>query len=202
MSYKGHKSSGVAPGRFLHAALFILAVSVAFPAWSDPAEVKETPPGKRTITVTSDAMEADSKGKVIVFRGNVAAEEDFLLCSEELRLFYGPEETVEKISASGDVRIFQEERTAESREALYDRSSRTIILTGEPVVKRCADTVRGDKITVYLDEDRALVESSEGGGRVRAVIMPEKKCQGPASGPGYNPTENGTGGKARCKGSR
>ena len=180
------------PNIFFAAALLLTGISAPGSVYAEGAD-------KKPITVPSDSLEADRKAKMVVFRGEVAAEEDFLLCSDELRLFYGDGDEIDEIVATGNVRIFQDERTSRSGKAVYDRRERTIVLTGEPFITQCTDTVKGEKITVYLDEDRAFVEGGEGG-RVRAVIMPDKKCQG-SEAQDKNPPEKGVSGKARCKGS-
>ncbi|MBI5492131.1 MAG: lipopolysaccharide transport periplasmic protein LptA [Deltaproteobacteria bacterium] len=151
---------------------------------------------KKPVTVTSDTMEAKTSENVVVFRGNVVAVEDFTLCSDELHIRYGEAKDVSEIEASGNVRIFQDNKTSTSDRALYNRNERTIILTGRPQVKQCTDTVKGDRITVFLDKDNALVES-EKGSRVKAVIMPEKSCTDEKKG-----AEKAISEEARCKGAR
>lgn len=151
---------------------------------------------KKQVTITSDKMEALSNENLVIFRGNVVAVEDFTLCSEELLIRYDENKEIDEIEAGGNVRIFQQDKTSTSDKAVYNRKDRKIILTGKPQVKQCTDTIKGDRITVYLDKDNALVESGQSG-RVRAVIMPEKKCPEGAAAPQENISE-----EARCKGSR
>ena len=177
------------------AAAFLL--SAAVPGALE-ALAKDARPGmalKKPVNIVSDRMEADRGSNLVVFTGNVVAEEDFTICSDELNVAYGADKEINEITARGSVRIFQEDKTSTSRSAVYRRKERTITLTGDPVVRQCTDTVKGDKIIVYIDEDRALVESGKGG-RVRAVIMPEKKCSG------QNPTGKGSIEEARCKRAR
>ncbi len=141
------------------------------------AEGKAGKTGKTAITITSDTMRADRTSKTVVFKGDVEAREDFLLCSDELHMKYTDANEVKKIDARGHVRIYRPSGVARSKRAIYDRSEHTLLLTGNAVIERCADTVRGDRITLYLDDDSALVEGTNNG-RVRAVIVPEKKCPG------------------------
>lgn len=173
------------------AAAFIMGVLRPAVPFAQDAPVKAAP--RKPINVTSDRMEADKGASVVVFKGNVVVVEDFTLCSDELYVYYDEKNEVKDIVADGNVRIFQEDKTATAGKAVYDRKNRSIVLTEEPVVVQCADTVKGDKITVYIDEDRAMVESG-GGGRVRALIMPEKKCV-EAGGPAGDATSEET----RCK---
>lgn len=142
-----------------------------------PAKVKvkkEKP--KKDITVTSDRMETEKDKNLVVFIGNVVAEEDFFLCSDELTVNYGEDKEINDITAKGNVVIINEDKTAIAGQAFYDRQKRTVLLTVDPVVRRSTDTVRGDRITVFIDDDKAIVESDkEKSNRVKVVITPEKK---------------------------
>lgn len=179
------------------AALVILLGLVLGVCQPRQAHAAEDPAGdeapKKPVTIVSDTMEASSGDRLVIFRGDVVAEEDFLLCSDELRIVYGEGNEVQDITATGRVRIFYEDRVAECGVAVYDRNERKLVLTEDPVVKQCGDMVRGDRITFYLDDERALVESG-GQGRVRALIMPEGKCPETADTAG-----DGASGETRCK---
>ncbi len=144
--------------------------------------VASTPSGvslsERPVIVTSDSMEADRADNRVLFRGNVVAEEDFTLCSDEVLMAYGQDKDVEEITATGNVRIFMADKTSTSGRAVYNRKARTIVLTESPSLVQCDNTMMGDKIIFYVDEDRAMVESNKEK-RVRAVILPDKKCEEP-----------------------
>jgi lipopolysaccharide export system protein LptA len=132
---------------------------------------------KTPVTITSNSMEVESGGKVILFKGDVVAKDDFTLCSDRLEVFYGEGDEVAEIVASGNVALRKDDKTASGDKAFYDRIKRVVVLTGGARVGQCSDSVRGDRITVFLDEERSLVEGVRGG-RVRAVIMPQKgNCQ-------------------------
>ncbi|MBI5642440.1 MAG: lipopolysaccharide transport periplasmic protein LptA [Deltaproteobacteria bacterium] len=176
-------------------ALLSLTV-LASPAFAakEKGAGKEAP--RKPVTVTSDTMEALANENIVVFKGNVVAVEDFTLCSDELEIRYSDNKDVKEIEASGNVRIFQNDKASTSDKAVYNRVDRTIVLTGRPQVKQCTDLIKGDKITVFIDQDNALVEG-EKGGRVKAVIMPEKNCpEAPKA------QEKGNSEEARCKGPR
>jgi len=182
------------------AVLPLLAAALLAPATISLAQEsgaskasKDTP--RKPVTVTSDTMEASTNENRVVFKGNVVAVEDFTLCSDELQIMYDNNKEVSQIEAAGSVRIFQGQKTSTSNKAVYDRKERIIVLTGDPLVRQCSDTIKGDRITVYLDKDNALVESGDGG-RVKAVIMPDKNC------PENKGTEEPVSEEARCKGTR
>lgn len=179
---------------FLTALLAFTILSVNSFAKETKETAKAGEAARKPVTVTSDTMEAISNENLVIFRGNVVATEDFTLCSDELHIRYSESRDVKEIEASGNVRIFKDDKTSTSDKAVYDRAERKITLTGKPQVKQCTDTIKGDRITVFLDEDNAVVEGDKGG-RVKAVIMPEKKCSEPRQ-------EKATSEEARCKGPR
>ena len=175
------------------AALFLTVISV--PSASQAVQANPVENAKKPVTVTSDTMEANTSENRVVFRGNVTAVEDFTLCSDELNILYDSNRDVSEIQASGNVRIFQDEKKSTAGRGVYDRKGRLIVLTGDPQVTQCSDVIKGDRITVYLDDNNAVVESG-GGKRVTAVIMPEKKC------PGQNAPERTVSEEALCNGAR
>jgi lipopolysaccharide transport protein LptA len=151
---------------------------------------------REPVRIWADSMEAIRAERLVVFRGDVVAEEDFLVCSDELHITYGEDNAVADITARGNVRLFHGSRAGTSEVAVYDRVGRTLVMTGNPIVEQCSDMVKGAKITVYLDSDRALVES-DGTGRVSAVIMPERKC---AEGTAVAMPSMSESGEGRCGG--
>lgn len=75
---------------------------------------------------------------------------------------------VSTIEATGKVKIFKSDGQATCRKAVYDGDTEKIVLTGEPVAWQKGTRVTGQKITMYLAEDRSVVE---GGSHV--MIEPE-----------------------------
>ncbi|MDO9462916.1 MAG: LptA/OstA family protein, partial [Deltaproteobacteria bacterium] len=64
-------------------------------------------------------------------------------------------------------------RIATGDEAVYYEAEQNVILTGNPKVWEGNSMIKGSKITVFLDEDRSIVESQEEN-RVEAIVYPEK----------------------------
>jgi len=124
------------------------------------------------IVITSDRMELDRKNSTIIYRGNV------LTVRGELRLksdtlsgvidFAGA--GLKTIVAAGNVRVIQEGRTATGDKAIFDSEKETITLVGNPVIQQGNSKISGDRVIVYLKEDRGVVEG--GNQRVKAVIFP------------------------------
>jgi lipopolysaccharide export system protein LptA len=76
--------------------------------------------------------------------------------------------SVSMIEATGRVKIFKEDGQATCRKAVYHGDGDKIVLTGDPVAWQKGTRVAGQKIIMYLAEDRSVVE---GGSRV--MIEPE-----------------------------
>lgn len=144
---------------------------VAAPASSASPSSESQP-----MTITSNNMEARKKENLVIFKGDVKAEQkDYTLYAKELYVYYVDKEIKETI-AIGDVRIVKLNMVATGEKAVHTRDNRTVVLTGNPQAKQDCDIVKGDKITIYLDEDKSLVESG-GNNRVKAIVHPkdEKK---------------------------
>ena len=160
-------------------AFFVFSWFFLFYTPLSAQELKDAASGgarKKTITVTSDTMDADKNGRLVVFRGNVFAEEEFNLCGDVLSVYYDESNEVKEIVAAGNVRIVDGKRMARGEQAAYDRNRKAVVITGKASAKQCSDIVNGEKITFYLESDRMIIEG-EGQGRVRAKILPNKECQ-------------------------
>ncbi|MFQ5900596.1 MAG: lipopolysaccharide transport periplasmic protein LptA [Thermodesulfobacteriota bacterium] len=131
------------------------------------------------VKITSKRMEVVKDKNLIVFAGDVvAATTDMTILADELHIYYddGGKE-VRKMVATGSVRIKQEQGTATAERAEYNKVEERIILTGNPKFKECRNVVEGEKITVYLREEKSVVEGSDGN-RVKAVLFPDSEGDG------------------------
>src|SRR5262245_55713955 len=77
---------------------------------------------------------------------------------------------VHRIVAAGHVRMDDGTRTATGGHAVFEQSDRTVILTENPVLHEGSNEVFGDRVVVFLDENRSVVEG--GHKRVKAVLFP------------------------------
>ena len=71
--------------------------------------------------------------------------------------------SVSMIEATGRVRIQQADGRATCRKAVYYQDGEKIVLTGDPIAWQKGTRVTGQQITMYLAEERSVVE---GGSRV------------------------------------
>lgn len=76
---------------------------------------------------------------------------------------------ISMVEAVGHVRIEKEGGTATCQKAVYYESDEKIVLTGEPIAWQKGTRVTGKVITMYLGEDRSVVE-----GESRVMIEPDQ----------------------------
>jgi len=143
---------------------------------------EETP---NPIVINSKTLEVNNEEKTVTFLGDVSAkQEDMVITCQKVIVYYeglpnqkgsGKAETrIRKILASGDLKIDRAGGgTATAEQAAYFPQDEKIILTGKSTVKQGNDLVEGDRITIFLKENRSVVESSEDK-KVRAVIFPRR----------------------------
>jgi lipopolysaccharide export system protein LptA len=66
--------------------------------------------------------------------------------------------TISKIEATGRVKIEKQDGRATCQRAVYYEDDKKIVLTGEPVAWQKGTRVTGKQITMFLEEDRSVVE--------------------------------------------
>ena len=162
---------------------FMASASVGSEDLQKEAEKAEPKP----IIIKSKTLEVNDKTKVVTFEGDVNAEvsaksDDFVIDSHKILVYYTnppsqqqdseKESKIDKIVATGEVRIKRGQGgVATAEKAVYFQQDEKIVLTGNPVVKQGKDFVEGDRITIFLEENRNVVEST-GDKKVRAIIFP------------------------------
>jgi len=173
--------------RLLAFSLFSLVCLLTFPTFAVNAAQKVL--GKavgQSIVIKADSLEIDNQKRLVTFTGNVDARtDDLIITCEKLFLDYTgsvPKDSsqkssvqMEKITAKGMVKITRPDGgLATAEEAVYLQKEGRVVLTGKPQVKQGDDFVEGSKITLFLNEDRSIVEGSDGK-QVRAVISSKEK---------------------------
>jgi len=127
------------------------------------------------ISVSADALEFDYRTRVLMYKGGVEVTQgDVKLHSETLRVVLDEhvQNRVKEVIADGSVRVTKGVRWATGGRAEFDNAKQTVVLSNDAVVHDGSNEVSGDRIVVYLRENRSVVEG--GNGRVRAVLYPPK----------------------------
>ena len=142
---------------------------------------KKRPKPSQAIRITSDRLEAMDKEGKVVFIGNVVATRGKLtIYPDRLEVYYkgkgakGGEgkKKLSKIVATGHLKIVQGRKKATAKKAVYLKPQEKIVLLQDAKVWDGHNSVSGDKITLYVNENRSVVES-KGKKRVEAVVFSE-----------------------------
>jgi lipopolysaccharide export system protein LptA len=177
------------PLRFAGRVVFLgMVVAVLGLAAGASGQMKPLPKIEKgqPIQIVSDRLEAFNDKKMVVFSGNaVATQGARTIKADQLTLYYkeskpgqkaaGEEAAgnLERVEAKGHVTITEGERIVTGEEAVFDQDVQKITMTGGAVLREGANVVRGDRIVVFLNENRGVVESAENR-RVTATIYPEE----------------------------
>ncbi len=128
------------------------------------------------IEITAQQLEVLQQQRKSIFTGNVVAiQGDMTLSADTLTIYLQElKEEIDRLEASGNVRFVQLDRVATADEAVYRQKEDVLVLTGHAVVTQGENTISGDEITLFIQENRTVIKSSKKS-RVKAVIVPEKK---------------------------
>jgi len=139
------------------------------------------------IRILADTLLAEVDGGVIEFVGNVrATHAETVITADRLKIFYDPgvnksqtsvlkTESIEKITASGHVKIIYEDIIAETDKAEYTMKSEVLVLTGkQSKITQQGHSITGTKFTLRRSDGKLTAESSAEN-RVKAVIQPSEK---------------------------
>ncbi|MBW1784030.1 MAG: lipopolysaccharide transport periplasmic protein LptA [Deltaproteobacteria bacterium] len=173
-----------------YSGVFVFAILLWLTFWCDSAQSTQPQEqikkgGSGPMVIHSNTLEADDKKGVVIFTGDIEAKrDDFTVYCQKMVVYYqkSPERKdapkaatkIDKIVATGQVKIVRTEGgVATGQKAVYYQKDEKLVLTGDPVVKQGDNSVEGDRITLFLKEDRSVVESSKEK-RVKAIIFPKK----------------------------
>ena len=169
------------------AAGFMLTLCCLPVAWSQQKVETGAP-----IQIEADRMESSRDSSAVLFFGNVRASQDNLIIkADEMTVLYNRAEVqsdvpsgaadalsrkIDKIKAKGNVKINQGDWVAAGDTMDFNADDRIVILAGNATARQEQNMVSGQKIILYLDEGKSIVESSsQEGERVKAFIYPSSQ---------------------------
>lgn len=129
---------------------------------------------RQPIQVAADVFEFDYKQRILRYRGRVEARQGELVVeSDEMVLSLNDSESfaLREVRARGHVRLQQGERSAKAEEAVFDQQKRVATLLGDVELRDGSNEIRGERVTIYLNENRTIIEGGPRE-RVRAVLYP------------------------------
>ncbi len=174
----------------------VLVVALLLPAGVDSQQPSPTkavrstrPPDGKPVPVTVDAdhMEAFRKESLVIFSGSVVARQnESVQYADRMEVYLDEKsERVVRTVSTGNIRIITSDcRTGTAKRAEYYDDERRVELIGNARVWEADNVVSGERITIFVNEDRSVVQGGKQE-RVKAVFYPkDDKIQAPASQPG------------------
>ena len=138
----------------------------------------KTPPSASSLplTIDSDKMERFGKASLVIFSGNVVARRDnSVQYADRLEVYMDEKgDRVLRTVSTGSVRIITKDcRTGTAQRAEYFDLDQRVVLIGNARVWQDDNVVSGDTITIYVAEDRTIVEGGKQE-RVKGVFYSQK----------------------------
>jgi lipopolysaccharide export system protein LptA len=183
---------------------FWLAASLVAPVWAQSGSAKPRPARPATaaptarpggtagaqdgrdapVTVDADQLENIQKEGLVVFSGNVVASQNSSTqWADRMEVYLDDKgDKIVRTVSTGNVRIVTRDcRNGTARRAEYYDAEQRVVLIGNARVWRDDNVVTGERITIYLAEDRSVVEGGQQE-RVKAVFYPRNQDEA-AAGP-------------------
>jgi lipopolysaccharide export system protein LptA len=116
------------------------------------------------LTVDADKMERFGKASLVIFSGNVVARRDNSVQYADRVEVYMDEkgDRVLRTVSTGSVRIITKDcRTGTAQRAEYFDLDQRVVLIGNARVWQDDNVVSGDTITIYVAQDRTIVEGGK-----------------------------------------
>lgn len=126
------------------------------------------------VTVDADQLENLQKEGVVVFSGNVVASQDSSTqYADRMEVYLDDKrDRIVRTVSTGNVRVVTKDcRTGTAKRAEYYDAEQRVVLIGNARVWRDDNVVTGERITIFLAEDRSVVEGGQQE-RVKAVFYP------------------------------
>ncbi len=151
---------------------------------------------RKPIEVTADTLEVLQKENKAIFSGHVVAIQGGIrLKADKMTVHYrqsqdqetlapvGGQDGIRRIEADSNVFLSTPEETASGAKGVYDVENRKIHLTGNVVLTREKNVLKGDQLTYNFDTAQSVLSGgvtssasdTKSQGRVRALFVPEDK---------------------------
>ena len=180
-------------------ALFGLCAVGVSPSQAQQAGPLSNGDGKQPIEITSDTLTVEQQKQLATFSGNVdAVQGDLKLRADRLLVHYARQggalqdgtrqgsdgqsgasadpagQSIRKIEAFGSVVLTSPTENAQGRQGVYDVVGGTMQLTGDVILTRGDNVIRGDRLDMDLNSGVSKVSANQKSDRVRALFAPGK----------------------------
>lgn len=140
---------------------------------------------KQPIQISADALEVLQQKNTAIFTGNVIARQGSItMNASQMTVNYrsaGAQgqmgQGIYRISAEGKVLFTTPQETAQGDSATYDVDNKKIQLTGDVVLNRDKNVLKGTKLDYNLSSGRSVLvgSSTAAGGRVQGLFVPQNQ---------------------------
>ncbi len=115
---------------------------------------------REPLVITANRMHAEKLGDKVTFTENVTLKkEGMTLSSDVMTVYYNTgSKDIRKVDAHGNIVVRKDGRVAHSNDAVYSRQGETIILTGDASIIENENKIGGEKITLFMADDRSIIE--------------------------------------------
>ena len=149
-------------------ANYTYAAGIAVPVKND---VKTS---KTKIHITSNSLVVNNKKKIAIFSGKViAVKKNLKIFSHILKVFYNKRNKIKQLIAIGNVHIIKGSDNITGNKAVFNNTSKTVIITGHPYAWSGKNKITGKIIEMNLATGISKILSGRGQ-RVNAVIYSKK----------------------------
>lgn len=151
-------------------AYSVIVLAIMWLLFSGLSQGQTATPKDAPVHIVSDKLEAYQQQQKVIFIGNVVAKQgELTIRGDRMTIFYLERENpqpneeglagkVDRIEVDGGVHISQKNIVATGEHVVYFNEENKIILTGNPRVERGKDSIQGEKITLFLDTEKSVVE--------------------------------------------
>ena len=148
----------------------VIVLAIMWLLFSGLSHGQAKAPKDAPVHIVSDRLEAYQQQQKVIFIGNVLAKQgELTIRGDRMTIFYLEEANsksneeslagkIDRIEVDGGVHISQKKIVATGEHVVYFHEENKIILTGKPRVEQGKDSVQGDKITLFLDTEKSVVE--------------------------------------------
>ena len=166
--------------------VFFICLCFCIPALNAEPTISKV--GKTTIT--ANTLEYDYKRAIAIFKGNVEVDDAQVnIKGDEMRVFFDGTNSIKAVTALGNVKIKQVDKTATCSKAIYTAADGQIVMTGKVLLTNAGDTIDGDRIIIWTNEERMICEparliihpsAKNGKGETAKPLFPTKKKKEPS----------------------
>ncbi len=146
---------------YLSCVLSLVCLGAGVCVSQDDVQASET-------VVTAGTMSFDYSNSVAVFETDVVVDDSQIrIESDKLTIYFNQTNDIKRAVAEGNVKVKRMTMNGTCRKVEYLADERRIIMTGDTVLNRDKDCLKGEKIIVWLDQEKVKCE------RGKLVIFPD-----------------------------